>query len=389
MNIIWCEQKKNIFLKQKMAASRKRTKSFKYCSKRRKAGCSRAKKTCSYKASRTPKCQPRKYKAKKSTKKKSKRSKKSTRNTLSMAKKRVKGQPMQKKSEKYSFCSKRKSKKSCKTPKTGSDDMKNACSWARGTCRVKKDQQHILDKFVTVKELKLSYPITQEGLLGGMFVLSCKKDSSGNQIVHLYLRYGTELLETMTKDARDKCRYWYYKKGEALIEQRKKKIGTADNLYLRFGDGLKLSATDIEVVSNIIKTCARVPAAAQVPAARVPAAAQVPAAEAQVPAAEAQVPAAQVPAAQVPASDKSYYYGFDAECNSPQQRFGTALNGSDWNKFKPMCESQENCVYLKKDDAKRTNPSKEKAGCYNKSVMNSMPAARRSKRGAEPDDDDD
>ena len=87
----------------------KRTASFKYCSKRREPGCRRAKKTCSYRKNRTPKCQPKKSKQKQSKKKSG--SKKRARPAKKMTSGHRSGNPKLSKSVKK--CSAKRSIDSC------------------------------------------------------------------------------------------------------------------------------------------------------------------------------------------------------------------------------------------------------------------------------------
>lgn len=232
-----------------------RTKSFKYCSRRRKDSCKRAKKTCSYKAKRTPKCQPRKQpkaKAKKSGKKS---------HTKSLTNGRYVSRPPRHITSKK--CRKLKSKESCKdVPECAFDPRKNP------KCDKHKELKHIWEMFVDFKALKFNYPITKQGIEDGMFVLVpvAWEDEENNdgelmyKTVNLYLRYSKMLLHSMkTKHANALRKYWY-EHGEQNQEKYLKLLSSKEDdpkykkwapffeaMSYRIGDPLKIKLTKAEI----------------------------------------------------------------------------------------------------------------------------------------------
>lgn len=169
-----------------------RTKSFKYCSKRRKVGCRKASKTCSYRKNRTPKCQP--------VKKSNISRLKSGRNT--------KNPP---KSRQSKLCSRNKGIDSCiNSGKCVYDPRK------KPKCDSRHNLKTIYDHFVDYKNMGFKYPITKKGIRQGIFVLIPEKNG-----YLLYLRYSKLLLKTMKPKYAKMLRYMWCKKGENAQQEYK------------------------------------------------------------------------------------------------------------------------------------------------------------------------
>lgn len=229
--------------------SKKRTASFKYCSRRRKPGCLRAKKSCSYRKGRTPKCQPKgSKKGKKSSR--GKRSKKSGSKKMKPESARsARNPPLKKQSKK---CRKLKSIDGCnKEPECAYDPRKNP------KCDVRPTQKKIEELFVEYKKMKFNYPITKLGLMQGMFVaLPGTKDKDGNMTsYYLYLRYSKMLLHSMKPKYSKMLRTYWANTGEEAQEKYQKalqkKYGDDDQwqnyieaMSYRIGDPLKLNLAD-------------------------------------------------------------------------------------------------------------------------------------------------
>ena len=234
--------------------SKKRTKSFKYCSRRRKVGCKKAKKTCSYSKSRTPKCQPRKQSKSKS--KKSKSSKKTSgKKTLNNARS-AKPPPLTSKSKK---CRRIKSIDKCNEKmECAIDPRKNPM------CDKRPEKKKLIEMYVEYKKLKFNYPVTRKGLEDGMFVIVPSREKNG-QITHvdLYLRYSKRLLHSMKPAYAKALREFWYKTGEEAQERflkaYKKKYPTssgpndwgsyADAASHKIGDPLRL---EFDSTSNFL-----------------------------------------------------------------------------------------------------------------------------------------
>ena len=197
---------------------KKKPESFKYCSKRKQAGCKRAKKTCSYNKKRTPRCQPRKQSKKISKKTKKSKSMKKTVSKLSSnmkmsAKKSKKNHPT-------------KQMKAC-TSTTKSSTCKNECAWdprRNPKCQLKKAEVGLFDLYAHFESekhnLKFTYPVTKQGLEACMFTTH-KTDSSDKP--KLYLRYSKALLETMHPKYKKALRTWWCDQGEDITTRRQKR----------------------------------------------------------------------------------------------------------------------------------------------------------------------
>jgi len=209
-----------------MAKSPKRTASFKYCSRKRKPGCRKASKRCSYRKSRTPSCQPKKSKkVSKKTSKKTKR--KSAKKTLENAKKFPKTGVRQPKSLKYKTCASKKSKTSCRPEKTlkngktrPGSDPKLECAWdpkKNPKCGTKAPSIFDLSvEFHSAKDnIHFSYPITREGVAKGHFVVHTVGDKN-----KLYLKYSRELLDTMKPKHAKALKLWWCSYGETIYTKR-------------------------------------------------------------------------------------------------------------------------------------------------------------------------
>jgi len=220
-----------------MASSR--PKSFKYCSKRRKTGCRKASKKCSYRTNRTPKCQPKKKSAQKSAKNKASRKK-----------------PVNVRSSKIPMPPKKDTRKKCSVKKTKSSCTEDDCAWdPKKNPKCAPKHPSVFDQSVTFHsdkmDLHFSYPVTKHGVNRCYFVWIERTASDGSTRSYLYLRYSPELLESMKKKYAAPLKMWYLKYGEKLEQKRRTEEPDKDDAeHSRFGNPLKLSEHMFEELNN-------------------------------------------------------------------------------------------------------------------------------------------
>lgn len=232
-----------------MPSSKKKPASFKYCSKRRKPGCNRAKKTCSYSKNRTPKCQPRKQSKK--TKKSTKKTKKSVKKSIKSAKKYVKGST--KKSAEMKTCQRFKKDVTCRATKDAE------CAWdPKKNPKCLPKETSVFDLSVSFEskshKLKFTYPVTEFGAKNCMFVVHTVGDSHPKH--KLYLRYSKRLLGTMKAGFAKSLKAWWYCSGVGVEQQERRiKAGEADDVSHRIGNYITLTDKQLADVEALMGDC--------------------------------------------------------------------------------------------------------------------------------------
>ena len=254
-----------------MAKTPKRTASFKYCSKRKEKGCRRAKKTCSFRKDRSPKCQPKKSAKKSKPKKKAtgskkkatgskkKGSKKNTR-TPASARKKIKGIKLSM-SPQQKGCSKKKSKKSCASTKNGGKtDESYQCAWdPKKNPACSSGVISVFDLFLRFEnkaaKLKFTYPVTKDGAQNCLYVVKTKVNN-GKQEHFLYLRYSkAALLPTMKEKYAKALKLWFCTYGEVQAAKYVKGGETAA-LAHRIGQPLKINERQLqELMKEGLSVC--------------------------------------------------------------------------------------------------------------------------------------
>jgi hypothetical protein len=225
-----------------MASGKKRSKSFKRCSRRGRSGCLRAKKTCSFRKNRTPRCRPKGYRAptKKSKRKSGKKSGKKSRSKKSKTGVGLKVAHRSKKSDNVLNCQRFKTSKTC--TKDAQEKYGVECAFDRRKipmCQPK--DKDLTDLSVPFSKLRFNIPITRAGIVNNFFVLE-NKPSGGR----LYIRYSKALLTVLQSQYAKTLRNYFVKENRedrlfrsyvnAGIEREE-----ADALSHKVGEGIALT----------------------------------------------------------------------------------------------------------------------------------------------------
>ena len=224
-------------------APKKRTKSFKYCSKRRHPGCKRAKKTCSYNKKRTPKCQPRKtpYSKRKNSRKTSKKKsprRKTPASAISWGKTKH-GKP--KKSAEYIKCMRYSKKSTCTTA---------GCAYRpsqKPKCQDPMQGKRLTDKVIKFRypaqkpKLEFTMPINQELIDAGVII---RYDGPSGKPA-LFLKYCDELLALMLPQYRKKLKQLWCAELSEVATKRVEKGGEDPDSARRLP--MRLAITDAQL----------------------------------------------------------------------------------------------------------------------------------------------
>lgn len=222
----------------------KRTKSFKYCSLRKKGSCMKASKRCSYRKNRTPRCQPRSKKATRKSNRKSKRKTASKRKKSRRVPTKRRNNPLTGalKTPRAIACARKSSKKSC-------GKLPNSCHWdpRKNVCRSRRFS--IFDKTIKFEDasadVAFAYPITREGLQHGIFAPLIE-----NGKTLLYLVCDENFYESLQSKYEEKMRKWWCWRGKRKAEARGTPQGSA--IYKRIGRPLQLTDEEYSVVYGLL-----------------------------------------------------------------------------------------------------------------------------------------
>lgn len=218
----------------------KRTKSFKYCSTRRHAGCKRAKKTCSYDKRRTPKCQPRKtpYSKRKNSRKTSKKKSPRRKTPASAISWGKSGKP--KKSAEYMKCMRYSKKSSCTTA---------GCAYRpsqKPKCQDPMQGKRLTDKVIKFRyparkpKLEFTMPINEELIKAGVII---HYDGPSGKPA-LFLKYCDELLKLMLPQYRKKLKQLWCAE---LSEIATKRVEKGENQDSARRLPMRLAITDAQL----------------------------------------------------------------------------------------------------------------------------------------------